>query len=111
MLRSPSSFPKDPWGYLLNQLGHGYIVGGLPVLVFGPEALAWILLAYATWEVLQFFVYDGTLSDGVEDFTNVAVIGCASVMGLPILFAIHAMYLLVGWTIRMENKIGKIKPK
>jgi len=29
LLRRPSSYREGPWAYARNQMGHGYLVGGL----------------------------------------------------------------------------------
>jgi hypothetical protein len=39
---APESFPRDPYGYLTNQAGHAYLVGGPAALVL---SIWWGLIA------------------------------------------------------------------
>lgn len=103
LLRTPSSFPADPWGYARNQIGHGYIVGGLPVLIWPPLILP-LILAYLIWEDLQVTLYHGTLSDSLEDTANVATVALAAWMHQPLVLVIHLLFLAAGTRRRVEER-------
>lgn len=103
LLSTPSSFPDDPWGYARNQIGHGYIVGGLGAFAFG----VWpVLVIYLAWEWAQYALYGGTLSDGLEDFANVLVIALAVSLMRPELILIHTIYLAAEFSARFESRKG-----
>ena len=55
LLRNPSDFRYDPWGFLRNQGGHAYVVGGGLALL--DMELWQILLGYALWEAIQFTLF------------------------------------------------------
>ena len=93
LLRSPSSFDKDRWGFARNQVGHGYIVGGIGALAIGW----WILPIYAGWEAVQRWQFGADLWDNVEDFANVMTVALAAITGNPWFLVVHAAYLLSGW--------------
>ncbi len=100
LLRSPSAFLHDRWGYARNQLGHGYLVGGLAL--FLP---VWAVLAgYWAWEMVQIDRYRARPWDSVEDFANVAVIAFAVTIPAASLhlMAVHALYLLAGFLRRLH---------
>lgn len=103
LLRSPSSFPADPWGYARNQMGHGYIVGGLPVYIW-PNSIVLVWLVYLIWEQIQLIKYNGELSDGLEDFTQVLAISLAVYLHQPALMVVQLMFMLVGILFRYEEK-------
>lgn len=103
LLRTPSSFPTDPWGYARNQLSHGYLIGGLPVLIF-PWLAVPVILIYLLWENHQIQFYDSELSDSIEDFANVLTILLAVVLHNPALLFVHFLFLLVGIQKRVEER-------
>lgn len=94
LLRSPSSFRGDPWGFLRNQAAHGYIVGGILAL-FLPLWL--ILLGYAAWETVQWGRYRAEAWDGFEDTANVMLIACAVHFLIWPLVVVHALFLGAGF--------------
>lgn len=107
LLRTPTAFPADPWRYARNQLGHGYLVGGLGALLLGLHI---VLPGYILWEWLQRRFHGADLSDGIEDFANVATIGFAAAVwqaggtAWPAFIAIHTIYLAAGMAYRREQQ-------
>lgn len=94
LLKSPSSFKADPWGYLRNQIGHAYVVGGLLALVLP----LWLIFAgYAAWEAVQWRFYDAEAWDGFEDTANVMLIACAVHFLIWPLVVVHALFLGAGF--------------
>lgn len=93
LLRSPSAYEHDRWGFARNQLGHGYIVGGFGALFVGW----WILPVYAAWEAVQMDQYRSKPWDSVDDFANVMTIALAAITNQPLFLAAHAAYLISGW--------------
>ncbi|PZQ99935.1 MAG: hypothetical protein DI533_04715 [Cereibacter sphaeroides] len=102
LLKSPSSFRADPWGYFRNQMGHAYIVGAIPVLAGVPLIL--VLVAYAAWEAVQFFRYDAELYDNFEDMAHVALIGFATYFWLPEFGIVQALFLGAGFFYRVAER-------
>lgn len=103
LLATPSSFPSDPWGYARNQIGHGYVVGGLGTLIFG----IWPVLAlYLVWEWVQYRRFGGSLSDGIEDCANVLAVALAVSLWRPEVILIHSIYLAAEFSARMEIRKG-----
>lgn len=103
LLRTPSAFPRDPWGFARNQIGHGYLVGGLGAMLL---PVWWIVLPlYAAWEFAQIENFRARPWDSVEDFANVAVISFAVARPDAWLFfaAVHALFLLSGWLRRRQH--------
>lgn len=94
LLRTPSAFAGDPWGYARNQIGHAYLVGALGAYLL---PLWSVLLIYAAWETIQRVIYGAQLSDDLEDFANVAIAACAVAAADPGYLAIHAIYLAAGF--------------
>lgn len=94
LLRSPSAFAGDAWGFARNQLAHAYLVGALGAVLLPLWA---VLAVYAAWEIIQRVKYGAELSDNLEDFANVAIAACAGAAGDPGYLAIHAIYLASGW--------------
>lgn len=94
LLRTPSSFQNDAWGFARNQLAHAYLVGALGAWLLPLWA---VLAGYAAWEIIQRLRYGAELSDNLEDFANVAIAACAVTAGDPGYLAIHAIYLASGW--------------
>ncbi len=103
LLRSPSSFPADPWGYARNQMGHGYIVGGLPVLIWPPLIFP-VILGYLIWEDIQITRFRSELSDSVEDAANVLTIALAVWLWQPALLLVHLLFLIAGVLKRIEEQ-------
>jgi hypothetical protein len=95
MFRTPSSFQDDPLGYLRNQAGHAYLVGGLPVLVGFPWWL--VIFAYAAWEFGQWQFYRAEVNDCLEDIAHVALIATAALYQIPLLIAVHGLWLGAGY--------------
>ncbi len=102
LLKSPSSFQGDPWGYLRNQVGHAYLVGGLPVLLGVPLIL--VLLGYAIWEAVQYLRYNAELYDNLEDIAHVALIGFATHFWLPEFGIVQALFLGAGFFYRASER-------
>ncbi len=103
LLRTPSSFPADPWGYARNQIGHGYIVGGLPVLIWPPLIFP-LILGYLIWEDIQITRYHGSLADSADDTANVLTIALAAWLWQPALLIVHLMFLISGVLKRIEER-------
>lgn len=101
LLRSPSSFEGDWKGYLRNQLGHSYIVGALPVFVFGFEAMLVTLPLYALWEAVQVARYGSQLWDSLEDLAFV-LIGALVPVFVPVI-AVQVALVLSG-ALRRANR-------
>jgi hypothetical protein len=101
---TPSSFPGKPWGYALNQLGHGYVIGGLPAAIWGPSALLPLILGYiAIVELPQFLFWGGDPADGLEDSAHVATVAVAIAHGLWPALAAHALFVAAGVAARLET--------
>ncbi len=99
LLRSPSAFNNDPRGYAVNQLGHAFVIGFLPVAAFG----AWGLIAlplYAVWEIVQIRVYGGLKSDSLGDAAFVTL--GASIVAPPLGIAALILFLWAGAQKRRE---------
>lgn len=94
LLRSPSAFAGDPWGFARNQLAHAYLVGALGAWLLPLWA---VLAVYAAWELVQRVKYGADLSDNLDDMANVAIAACAVAAGDPGYLAIHAIYLASGF--------------
>jgi hypothetical protein len=95
LLRSPSSFLHDPNGYLRNQVGHAYVVGGGLALVGFP---LWVIaLGYAAWEFTQWQWYRAEIDDCLEDMAHVMLIACAVAFLIPQLVLVHALFLGAGY--------------
>lgn len=103
LLSTPSSFPADPWGYARNQIGHGYLIGGLGALLVG---ILPILILYLAWEVVQYRRFGGALSDGIQDFANVLAVAMAVSLLRPEIILIHTVYLAAEFSARMEIRKG-----
>ena len=101
LLRSPSAFERDPWGWLRNQAGHAWIVGALPVFLGVPW---WAVLAvYVAWEAVQWARYGAALSDNLEDISHV----CAGILigsGFTGVLLLHMLMLGAGGAWRLENQ-------
>jgi len=102
--RTPSDFAGRPWAYALNQLGHGYIIGGISAALWGPPALLPLIVAYVVIvEFPQFAFWDGKLADGIEDTAHVATVAVAIAFGVwPALIA-HALFVAAGVVARLQT--------
>lgn len=101
----PSAFKGDARGYVLNQLGHGYIIGGIPALLWGSAAVLPVVVAYLVIvEVPQAVLWDGAIGDGIEDAAHVATVAVAVAYGVWPALAAHALFIAAGMVARM--KIG-----
>lgn len=101
---SPSAFKGDARGYLLNQLGHGYLIGGLPAAFWGPPALLPLLALYlAIVELPQVLWWGGTLADGFEDTAHVATVAVAVAYGVWPALAAHLLFVAAGTVARMNT--------
>ena len=102
--RTPSAFKEKPWSYALNQLGHGYVIGGLPAMIWGPPALLPLVLIYvAIVELPQLVFWKGELSDGIEDTAHVAIVAVAVAHGVWPVLAAHALFVAAGTVARMQT--------
>jgi hypothetical protein len=102
LLRSPSDFRRDPWGYLRNQLGHAYLVGAGLILAGLP---LWLVLAgYACWEALQFARYGAEPHDGIEDLAHVAAGAAIVATGSWLFLPVHALFLGAGFLWRKSER-------
>jgi hypothetical protein len=96
---TPSAFDDDPCGFLRNQIGHGWLIGGLPVLIWGPLALVVTIPGYAIFEVWQWRARDGEFWDCVEDFAHFVTVGLAIAFA-PVVLVSSAAFLLSGYARR-----------
>lgn len=100
--RTPSDFAGRPCGYALNQLGHGYLIGGLPAAIWGPAALGPLILGYlALVELPQLVFWRGRLGDGLEDAAHVATVAVAVAHGVWPALAAHGLFVAAGTVARM----------
>lgn len=100
LLKSPSSFRGDPWGYLRNQVGHAYIVGGVLAL-FLP---LWLILSgYALWEWVQWRFYGSKAWDGFEDTAHVMLVAATVHFRQPEFLLVHALFLGAGYLRRKDE--------
>lgn len=93
-LRTPSGFERDPKGFLINQLGHMFIFGYIPVYYFGCWGLLAIPLYIILVEVVQVLLFEGEVWDGLEDSAYVslgALVGFTPLALVPL-----ALFLLSG---------------
>lgn len=88
LLKTPSGFDSDPWGFLRNQVAHAVVFGVIPVL-FGVD---WpvVVLAYAFFiEVVQITFFNGEVWDSFED------VGFVTGAALPVSYAIYPAFIVV----------------
>jgi hypothetical protein len=98
LFRSPSAFRHDPWGYLRNQIGHAYLVGGGLALLGFP---LWVIaLGYAAWEAGQWQWFRADLDDCLEDLAHVLLIAVAAHSLIWELVVVHALFLGAGFVWR-----------
>jgi hypothetical protein len=91
----------DPQGYLRNQIGHAYVVGGGLALIL---PLWSILLGYAVWEAVQWRYFGSEPWDGLEDAAHVMLIACAVGLLIPQLVIVHALFLGAGFLRRRAER-------
>lgn len=106
LLKTPSAFPADPRGYLENQTGHAYIVGG--GLAYTGLPLVVILIGYLLWEAVQWWWYDALLWDCLEDTAHVMIVACAVRYLLPMLVVVQLLFMAAGYLQR--TSIQQTKP-
>ena len=100
--QTPSDFKGSPLGYALNQLGHGYLIGGIPALIWGPEALLPLILVYlAVVELPQIVFWRGQIADGLEDAAHVATVAVAVAYGVWPALGAHVLFVAAGTVGRM----------
>lgn len=97
----PSSFRGDPWGYLRNQLGHAYIVGGGGILLGLP--LWAVMVIYAIWESVQLWLFDSTPDDSLEDMAHVTLIAMAASLGIWWLVVPQLLFVASGFLWRKSE--------
>lgn len=101
LLRSPSAYEKEPGKYLLNQIGHAYVVGFLPVFALGWQTIPFIAMVYIFWEFIQLCWFNARLSDCLEDLGHVlmgAFVAIYAAVAIP-----HLILVAAGWQWRREN--------
>lgn len=102
--RTPSDFEGRPWAYALNQLGHGYLIGGLPTALWGPAALLPVIIFYLIIvELPQLLLWNGELADGIEDAAHVATVAVAVAYGVWPALVAHALFVAAGLVARMQS--------
>lgn len=102
--RTPEGFRGKPLGYALNQMGHGYLIGGLPTAIWGPVALVPLVIGYlAIVELPQFLLWGGELADGIEDTAHVATVAIAIAYGVWPALVAHALFVAAGSVARMQS--------
>lgn len=101
LLRSPSSFRGDPWGYLRNQVGHAYLVGAGGILLGLP---LWVVMSgYAFWEMIQLAFYGSTPDDSLEDMAHVTLIAMAASLGIWWLVVPQLLFVASGFLWRKSE--------
>lgn len=95
-ITTPSRFDGDPRGYLLNQLGHAWIVGAPIGWICGEQFLTGVLYYAVAIELPQLLFWRGRPSDGVEDTLHVALGAFAVSFGLWSIVAIQLASVLAG---------------
>lgn len=98
--RTPTAYYEQPWKYVLNQIGHAYIVGFLPVLFFGWLAVPILAAGYAAWEYAQMRLFHAVLSDGLEDLGHVLMGAVAALF--PWVIVPHLILIASGYFLRRE---------
>ena len=94
---APSAFKGDARGYVLNQLGHGYIIGGIPAALWGPVAILPLIVLYLVIvELPQAVLWGGSVGDGVEDTAHVATVGVAVAYGVWPALGAHMLFIIAG---------------
>lgn len=101
----PSAFKGDARGYVLNQIGHGYIIGGIPAALWGPPVLLPLFAAYLlVVELPQAVLWQGSVADGFEDAAHVATVAVAIAYGVwPALLA-HLLFVTAGALTRSRKE-------
>jgi hypothetical protein len=94
LLKTPSSFPNDPGGWIRNQIGHAYLIGALGYLIGLP--VLFIVAAYAIWEWVQWRRYQAEAWDCFDDLGHVCFGVAIALIGLE-LAALHAIFLASGY--------------
>lgn len=114
LYRSPSAFRTDPMGYLRNQTGHAYLVGGVLTLLLTwictliPWVPTWfglavVLVGYITWEAGQFYAWKADPDDCLEDIGHVAIIALAVFTGVYVLALVQAAFMASGYLWRRRE--------
>lgn len=96
---TPSAFVGDWRGYLLNQMGHAYGIGGATTFLF-PWLFPWNVAAYAILvELMQRVFWGAETWDCLEDLGHVSLVACAAFYGIWPLLIVHACFVAagVGW--------------
>jgi hypothetical protein len=110
LFQTPSSFRADPWGYLRNQVAHGYLIGGAGTLIltaqgWSPDlALAVVLALYGLWELAQWRLARAEGWDCLEDVAFVAVVAISVARGVPEGLVVHALFLAAGFRRRRADQ-------
>lgn len=102
---TPSDFLGDAGGYAMNQIGHGYAIGGTAAWFWGPPVLVPLVILYlAIVELPQLLLWGGDLADGIEDTAHVATVAVAVAYGIwPGLLA-HLLFVIAGALARLERR-------
>lgn len=101
---SPSAFKADARGYVLNQLGHGYVIGGIPAAIWGPAAVLPLIAAYVVIvELPQRLFWGGSTADGFEDAAHVATVAIAVAWGVWPALAAHLLFVISGALMRSKG--------
>lgn len=100
---TPSAFENSPSRYLLNQLGHAYVLGGLPVY-FGLIGIEYALVLYFLWEILQILFAKAQAYDSFEDVGHFTLVALAAHFLIPEFIFVQLLFLLSGYFRRVENK-------
>lgn len=112
LLKTPSSFEADARGFVQNQTGHSWLVGGVGAWAL-PFALAqlglsaaWtlpvLLAGYALWEAVQWRWYRAQAWDCFDDTAYVMIAACAVHYGLWWLVIVQMLFLRAGY-LRRQN--------
>lgn len=95
-ISTPTSFPGDPRGYTLNQLGHAWAIGAPIGWIGGADQwFGWLLIYACLIELPQLLLWGGTLDDSAEDTGHVLCGALAVAIDWRIAL-IHLLWLAAG---------------
>jgi hypothetical protein len=103
LLRTPSGFIADPWGYLRNQSLHGLVFGVGAVFLGVP----WWVAAIGYWvlvEQVQIALFDGATWDSLEDVAFVATAAATAAYAFWPGLLIFALFIASGFARRRTER-------
>lgn len=102
-LTTPSGFPRRPWAYAANQIGH-ILVGALVAHLTG-NWLAAVAIYCLLIEAPQLALWGGDWSDGIEDTAHASAGALAIAAGWPALI-VSGLIIAAGIAWRIEERGG-----